>query len=253
MVFSRATVIAEADTQYRIASIPKGNGKFREIYIASPNYNKRLRDLLPRLESIAASSDLCKANYAFEKGKNCALNALQHIGYRYTLSMDLENFFDSVTPNHVKGLLCDSLLEQCFIDGHPRQGLPTSPLIATIAFFACDAKIKSLCAKLGIQAIYTRYADDLVFSFNDRSASGKIQFIVRQTIARFGFTLNSRKTKLQDAKNGSRIVTGLAIDQNGIHATRRTRRKIRAAMHQQNSRNLLGLEEWAKCKLPRSL
>ena len=253
MAFTLTPKTAVTTTKYRVARIPKGGDKYREIYIAAPEENKLLRALLPQLESILAHVDHCKVNYAFEKRKNCALNALQHIGLRYTLSMDLENFFDSVTPQHVAGVIPESLIEQCFVNGNPKQGLPTSPLIATIAFLPCDKKIEEMLGKLGIHAVYTRYADDLIFSFDERRVAGKLKVVVRQMVERCGFSINERKTRLQDARNGRKVVTGLAIDHDGIYATRNTRRKIRAAMHQQNAAALRGLKEWAKCKLPSAI
>jgi hypothetical protein len=240
-----------APINYRIARIPKGGNKHREIYIASPEDNNILRGLLPNLESILKNYDNNGVNYAFEKKKNCALNALQHIGYRYTLSMDLENFFDRVTPQHVAGIIPDTLIAQCFLNGNPKQGLPTSPLIATIAFLPCDKMIVDLFKKFGVRAVYTRYADDLIFSFDDQKYLSKIKVLVRQTVERLGFKINDRKTILQDAKNGRKIITGIAIDHNGIYPTRRTRKKIRAANHQQNALSLRGLNEWSKCKLPK--
>lgn len=235
---------------YKVARVPKGNGKYRELYILSREDRKRLRSLLPRLEAILQLNDDCGANYAFERGKNCVLNAFQHIGHRFTLSMDLENFFDSVSGHHVADVIPDDIIEQCFIEGSPKQGLPTSPLIATIAFLPCDRDVLVKLKKLGIAATYTRYADDLVFSFDDKKSAGKIKFIVRQVVEKHGFRLNDRKTTLQDARNGRVIINGLAVDVNGIHPTRATRKKIRAAAHQNNATSLAGLQEWAKCKLP---
>lgn len=236
--------------KYRVARISKGNGKFREIYIASKEDNARLRDLIPELEDILAKSDDYKANYAFQSGKNCALNAVQHIGYKYTLSMDLENYFDSISPGHVEKLIPHSIVKQCFIDGNPKQGLPTSPIISVIAFLSCDRQIIEALNKLSIDAVYTRYADDLVFSFDNPKNEGRIRFIVRQIVEKDGFKINDKKTKLQDAKNGRIIITGIAVDKRGLHATRRTKKKMRAAIHQKNESSLSGLSEWSKCKLP---
>lgn len=236
--------------RYRVVQIPKRAGAFRHIYIASPEDSLRLCGLLPELEELLASADSCCVNYAFERGKNCALNAFQHLGRRYTLSMDLEDFFDSVTPGHVADLVPQSIIQQCFIDGNPKQGLPTSPLIATIAFLPCDKLIVQMLKKLGVEATYTRYADDLIFSFDDSASNGKILTIVRQVLDRYGFRLNRRKTKLQDAKNGRRVVTGIALDETGLQSTRQTKRKMRAAAHQDKADSLRGLTEWSKCKLP---
>ena len=241
---------ADKDMQYRIAQIPKGAGAFRTICIPSKEDKRRLRLLVPELDKILAALDKHGVNYAFEKGKNCVLNALRHVGHRYTLSMDLHEFFDSVTREHVEGLIPDSLLRKCLLHGSPRQGLPTSPLVATIAFLRCDDHIIRRLKSLHISAVYTRYADDLMFSFDERKESARIRFVVERTVEEFGFKLNERKTRLQDSANGRVIITGLATDANGVYPTRVTKRKIRAATHQNKTDSLRGLVEWAKCKLP---
>jgi len=235
---------------YRIALIPKGNGIFRKVCIPHPQLKQALREFLPILETLLDKHDTTRVNYAFQHLKNCALNAYQHIGYRYTLSLDLEDFFDSVKPEHVKGLVPDNIIAKCFIDGSPMQGLPTSPLIATIAFLKYDRGIINLMKRLEVDAIYTRYADDLIFSFDDKKDKGRIKYLVQQALLDSGFRINSRKTRLQDAQNGRRIITGIAVDDHGLHPTRRTKRKLRAAIHQNHKASQVGLEEWAKCKLP---
>lgn len=236
--------------KYKVARIPKGNGKFRYIYIASEKDKLQLRSLIPELEGILEKSDSCKVNYAFQKNKNCVLNALQHIGYKFTLSMDIENFFDSISSAHVSGVIPELIIKQCFVDGSPKQGLPTSPIISTIAFLSCDTKIVETLNNLNINTVYTRYADDLIFSFNDSKDEGKIRFVVKQIVEKNGFKINENKTKLQDSRNGRVIITGIAVDSKGLYATRRTKKKIRAATHQKNEKSLIGLSEWSKCKLP---
>ena len=79
---------------YKIARIPKHNGKFRNIYIPKHEYKTELRGLIGELEDILSSLDTCRVNYAFQRGRNCVLNALQHLGYNFTLSMDVEEFFN---------------------------------------------------------------------------------------------------------------------------------------------------------------
>lgn len=238
---------------YKIVKIPKGNNDFREIYIPSAREKRRLRKLLPFLEKILEKIDGKNVNFAFEKGKNCALNAFQHIGYQYTISFDLKDFFDSVSPTHVADLMPSWLINDCFIKGAPRQGLPTSPLVATIAFLQYDALIIEYLRKLSISAIYTRYADDLVFSFDNLKDVGKIKTVVRQVVEKGKFKLNERKTKLQHAKNGHVIVNGIAISNDGLLPSRKTKRKIRAALHQNNLNSAKGLIEWSKCKFPSSI
>lgn len=237
---------------YKISKIPKGNGKYRTLYIANRSTNETLRSYLPYLEEKLANLDETQANYAFLKNRNCVLNALQHIGFKYTLSFDLEDFFDSVSADHVSGIISSKVITDCFFDGAPRQGLPTSPLIATIAFLECDKQIVRALKKSNIECVYTRYADDLSISFNTFSNAGKIKFLIAQILSANKFKLNPKKSSFQCIKNGRIVITGIAIDENGLHPTRKTKKKIRAAVHQGNIASTRGLIEWSKCKLPKS-
>jgi hypothetical protein len=241
--------LAKHEKQYKVFQLSKGR-KTRNIYIVNPLKKFKLVKLIPYLEDTLKKVDQTNVNYAFEKGKNCSLGAMNHIGYKYTISFDLVNFFDSVRKNHVDGILNNEVINYCFIDGAPRQGLPTSPLIATIAFLKCDQLILDHIKKNKIDAVYTRYADDLIFSFNNIQDRGKITFLVDKATEANNFKINTNKTKFQNSRNGMRIITGLAVDNFGVHPTRKTKRKIRAATHQYNLPSLDGLIEWAKCKLP---
>lgn len=241
----------DSGARYKSFKLPKGNGQYRTVYkVLDGNWNARLKGYLPYLDRRLKELDTLKVNYAFVKGRNCVLNALQHVGYNYTMNFDLKSFFDSVTTEHVSSLLDNEILDDCFVEGAPRQGIPTSPVICNIAFLHCDSLINNALSLISIEFKYTRYADDLIISFDKLSDATKIGFVVRQIVERNGFSLNEKKTKLQSVSNGRVIVTGVAIDRKGIYPTRKIKKKIRAAIHQNNNTSLKGLEEWAKCNLP---
>ena len=234
---------------YRIVKIPKGGRDYRTLYIPCSSYRALLEIHLPALHEIAQELDSTGANYAFVKGRNAALNAKCHIGKRYALKFDLKDFFDSISVSHVSGILPRDIIEDCFINGAPRQGLPTSPLIATIALYNFDADmVHALNSKS--ERRYTRYADDITISFDRPDFQGAIRAIVVSLVRKHGLALNSRKTKLLDARNGRLIISGIGVDQDGLHPTRKTVKKFRAAMHQGNLSSARGLAEWAACKLP---
>lgn len=237
----------------RIIRLAKSKSQFRLIYNPNYEYKRYLKSLLPTLEKILENLNGRDLNYAFSHGRNSALNAFQHIGHRYTLSLDLKDFFDSIRKDHVSKLIPSNIIEHCFVDGAPRQGLPTSPIISSIAFSACDQKILKSLKSFKLDATYTRYADDLIFSFKNKADGGKISTLVRHALSEHGFHINERKTKLQDIKNGRVIITGIAIDSNGLHPTRTTLKRIRAAKHQNNKPSFTGLEEWSKCKFPKRI
>lgn len=238
---------------WRIVRISKRNGQFRTLYI--PNDVAKLQSLkcLPELKAILAAHKTVDANYAFEPHKNCVLNALQHVGYRYTLSVDIEDFFDSVSEASVAHLIPEELRKHCFVEGFLRQGFPSSPVISNIAFAEVDAHLMRLVADLPaslIPVMYTRYADDLIFSYDDERFGEVILGFLPLVLGHYGFRLNERKTRLQCSHNGRRIITGIAVDDTGIYPTRKVLKKIRAALHQQNETSAQGLMEWARCKLP---
>jgi hypothetical protein len=237
--------------RYQNFKISKGNGKYRTIYkVIDLEWKERLKSHIPFLEHRLNELDTHRVSFAFIKGRNCVLNAVQHIGYQYTLSFDLLSFFDSIQKSHLENLVSDAILQDCFIDGAPRQGLPTSPLISNIAFLSCDNEILTALNSLNIDYRYTRYADDLTFSFNSLGEVCQIKSIVREILKNNGFNINDRKTKFQSIKNGRVIITGVALDKDSIYPTRKTLKKIRAATHQNNQGSLTGLLEWGKCKLP---
>ena len=238
---------------FKKARIPKGNNTYRTIYIVDAATRRRLREHLPYLEIKLNELDTTGSVYAFRSNTNCVMNAKRHIGYQYTLSLDIRDFFDAVEERHIAENVDPIIINQCLIDGAPRQGLPTSPLIANIALIPCDNEIiSSISQKVTNDFVYTRYADDIAISFNEKHNREHIQFLVSQVLERAGFSIHEKKTRFQCAKGGRRIITGIAVDSAGIYPTRKTKKKLRAALHQNNELSLNGLREWAKCKLPKS-
>lgn len=236
---------------YKIIRIKKSAHNFRLIYVPGEDAKKRLRSHLPYLHYLNLSLDTHRACHAFVKGRNCVTNALPHIGYTYTISMDIENFFDSIRECHVSNIINQTIINDCFVDEAPRQGLPTSPLIANIALLDSDELIIDSLEDMNIAYAYTRYADDISISFDDKKLIGKIIFIVKSILKNKGFKINEKKTRVQSTKNGRKIITGIAVDNRGLHPTRKTLKKIRAAAHQNNKNSIIGLKNWADCKLPR--
>jgi hypothetical protein len=204
------------------------------------------------LEELLAENESEIVNYAFVRNRNCALGAFRHIGFSFTLSIDLVNFFDSITANHLKDIVEYNVLNDCLIDGSPKQGLPTSPMLSNIAFLKSDCELIRALRTLSTDIVYTRYADDLIFSFNRIRYLPLIKSIVQSVMSKNGFEIHPKKIKVQSAKNGRRVVTGIAVGEDDIFPTRKLMKKIRAAGHQGRKRSLNGLKECAKCQFPKN-
>lgn len=232
----------------RIIRISKGNGKFRTIYAPSKAEKWELKQLLPELNRLMKK---CEFAHGFIQGRSPVTNALLHVGFNFSLCFDLKDFFDTITPSHVKGKLPQHILEKVFVDGHPRQGLPTSPAVANLAAYDLDIRINRLKKKFNINFVYSRYADDLSFSFNDVAVKDILLKEVPSLVEAFHFIINDKKTCFQDSKSGRRHITGIGVDYNNIYPTRAAKRRLRAAQHQQNLPQAQGLAEWCNLKSPR--
>jgi hypothetical protein len=240
---------------YKLIQIPKKKkGEFREICVPSQELKQKLRNINFELQK--ESLKFGKEVQGFVSGRSPTSNATAHIGYNFSLSFDLKDFFDSIKPEMV-----DSKWSECFIDGHAYQGLPTSPSIANLAAIPIDKAIlksieqyiKTVCfCGENEKIVYTRYADDLTFSFNFYETYNQLKFTIPKIVESFGFQINNRKTHLQTKKFGRRIITGVAVDDTKIYAPREIRRKIRTARHKGLVKRLSGLNEWAKVKLSNS-
>jgi len=231
----------------QITRIPKKNGKFRTIYAPNPEEKEGYRKLITELMPLAYQ--LCDPGvvHGFMPGKSPITNALSHINKEFTLCMDMQDFFDTVTWRNLQGLLPDDMIEQVLYDGSARQGLPTSPIVSNICASPMDTQIKD---EIPAEVTYTRYADDLCFSFNTKGLAKELIATAITAMEARRFKLNKKKTRLQWAGAGRRIITGVAVEGDSIYPTRRVKRKYRAACHQQHKGSMHGLREWMRQRPP---
>lgn len=235
----------------KIIKVLKSSGKHRTIYAPVAEYKTELREAVGKLERKVRAQDRDNVIHGFVRYRSPATNALAHVGHAYTLSVDLRDFFDHVDAAKCSGILSNEEAGLVLVDGIARQGLPTSPSVANLAFMSADKAILKFIRKSSKNIVYTRYADDLTFSFDEPGLETILLPKLREIIRRSGFHINETKTQLQTATAGRRIITGYGVDDVGIHPTRETKRKLRAALHQNNINTAQGLAEWCKCKLPR--
>lgn len=231
----------------RIVRIPKRNGKFRTVYVPNANEKAEYRKLLVPLTQIAYKVCDLKVVHGFMPGRSPLTNALAHLNRDFTLSVDLKDFFDTVTYRQIGGIIPDELIDKVLVDGAARQGLPTSPIVANIAAAMMDIQIKEA---LGKHTVYTRYADDLTFSSDSEGMLNLLAERIVPIVQSNKFRINESKTHLQKSTGGRRIITGVAVDKNRAYPTRAVKRRLRAAIHQGHTGSIAGLREWIKQKPP---
>lgn len=86
------------------------------------------------------------------------------------------------------------LAQLCCYNGKLPQGAPTSPIISNLICNILDIRLLHIARKYKLD--YTRYADDLTFSTNNKLfLYNQSEFIEKLTaeINNFGFTVNDKK------------------------------------------------------------
>jgi hypothetical protein len=109
------------------------------------------------------------------------------------------------------------------------QGAPTSPILSNALLFDFDEQMSLACARLGLN--YTRYADDIVISGENRPRVEEAFAIANSELrTRYGLELNQDKTRIVPQYQ-RQWVTGAVVNSKAAPA-RKFRKKVRAIFHE---------------------
>lgn len=226
--------------------IPKAKGGTRRIAAPRGALRTAQRKIL---DQILGKVPQHEAAHGFVAGRSTVSNARPHQGAALVVKTDLKDFFPTVHYRRVAGLftmlgygepvaaaLAALTTYRPQLDdgrvvwpGVLPQGAPTSPALANLACRRLDVRLTKLAAKYG--AVYTRYADDLTFSFAEAPAMpmGRFLWWVDGICQQEGFLEHPGKRRLLRAKTQQRV-TGLVVNQT-VHVPRGDRRRFRAILH----------------------
>ncbi|GGC88181.1 hypothetical protein GCM10007216_18650 [Thalassobacillus devorans] len=221
---------------YTNHKIPKSDGTFRDIY--SPNLSLKI---IQRwiLEEILCNIENSSEATAFKKGLNGPYeNAAYHKDSLYFLQMDIKDFFPSITRKQVYYLfknlgynkfISNILANLSTLNNKLPQGGVCSPYLSNLICYKMDRRLKGLCSKRDI--LYTRYADDLTFSCNNKVALRKVKQVVEKIVINEGYLINHKKTRYSSPISPKKI-TGVTItSQKKLKADRQIKKKVRAMIH----------------------
>jgi S1-C subfamily serine protease len=218
--------------KYRIFYVKKKDGKNRTI--AAPV--KRLKALQKKvktaLEFYYAPKKCC---HGFVKDRSIITNSQSHLRKEFVFNLDLENYFGSISFGRVKRLfesapfnlnhpVASVLAHICCYELSLPQGAPTSPLIANMMLYKMDKNLLRLASKKACS--YSRYADDLTFSFtnlknnlpkdlvffSDKDGRLEIGNELLKIISDNGFSINTKKTRIQH-KTQRQSVTNITVNE----------------------------------------
>lgn len=169
---------------------------------------------------------LTPAAYGFvRKIKPCSdprdiyTNAKKHLGKKYLLNIDLDDFFHQIDCQKLKNLFSDYSLfsfdsqAECLMiklvsyHGRLPMGSPTSPPLSNFATIGVDNDLLSWARRSNFT--YTRFVDDLSFSSNMKITQTHLNQII-EILSTHRFVIGPNKTKFF-GKNDQKEVTGLII------------------------------------------
>ena len=236
------------EESYKSFEIPKKAGGTRVIDSPNKQLKRIQRQLGKKIYDIHKNyidqkRIASNISHGFETGKGIITNARIHKNKKYLLNIDIANFFSSINFGRVQGYFNKSqefmfskevstIISQlvCYAKKLP-QGAPTSPIISNLIFNIVDLRILSLAKKYRLS--YTRYADDMSFSTNNRSfKTDYIEFIkeLKVLLKNSGFDINESKTRLE-YYSSRQEVTGLTVNKK-INARRKFIKQTRAMVDQ---------------------
>lgn len=225
----------KSDILFERFYIPKRNAKlgYRIVYKI---WNQFAVDILKVLKFNLNSLYIPEnCVHGFVLNRNTRTNALNHLGKKYLLKLDIENFFESIKFSSVlhafkalkfKEDIATNLSSICTLESKLVAGFPTSPIVANIFCSEMDKELSHLCKIC--KATYTRYADDISIS-SDYSYPDTNKII--DILKSHGFVLNPLKS--QRFKYGqNQYVTGLSIsDKKYPRIPKPIKRRLRQQLH----------------------
>lgn len=234
--------VLKSENLYKSFEIPKKSGGQRKILAPNDKLKIIQSSIKKALELIYKPHP---AASAFIVDRGILYNAKRHLKKRYVFNIDLANFYDQIHFGRIKGLLVNKpyclredtanlIANLCCANGVLPQGAPTSPILSNMIARRMDKELSLLAKSNNSQ--YTRYADDITFSFISDKINSIVDFETKlpkntllDIISKNGFHINDSKTRLQSNKE-RQVVTGLKVN-NKINVDRRYVRTTRAMLH----------------------
>lgn len=262
---------------YTQFSIPKRRGSSREIDAPSDDLKALQRRVLRKL---IRPLPVHPAATGFVRGRSIVHNARPHSGQGVVINIDLRDFFLSISGERVQQLFralgwgreaAQILANICSRNGHLPQGAPTSPALSNLVCRKLDARLSALVERahkasvkmrdsrtgepIGSRDVaygggghYTRYADDLTFSFAEfgkgkpdavsRSLLGSIRGIIEAE----GFQIQMKKKVRVQRAHQRQTATGLVVNR-AVNLPREVRRRMRAMRHRERLGQLAAREK----------
>lgn len=220
--------------RYRALRVPKRDGSMRAIDAPLPDLKALQRALL---HAYLDGRYVHPAATGFRRGFSTADNARRHLGQQVVITADIQDFFATTTADRVRDFYRTAgwdetatavLTGLCTLRGVLPQGAPTSPALSNLVNVSLDEALTALVTRSGGR--YSRYGDDLTFSWAGRRVPSEVETLVRAQVLAHGYQLNRKKGwRVYRVDRGEiPVITGIELGRDGIlHPAPEVRREVR--------------------------
>lgn len=251
-------LIARAPHTYKIYTIPKKSGGTRTI--AQPaKETKYIQYWL--IDNVFKSLPVHECAAAYKADASIKNNASMHKSNSYISKFDFKDFFTSIKEEdllrhfskHISDIFSIDDIKiiarmSCIVGSVSNElylsiGAPSSPILSNSVMYDFDLEIDTWCKAKNI--IYSRYADDLAFSTNEKDVSSDIEPLIRDVIKALDYPklrINDKKT-IHLSKKHQRRITGVVINNDGNLSIGRSRKRMISALIHRFSTGQLSDEE----------
>lgn len=215
----------------RRVQLPKGGGKTRPIGISTTE-DKIVQGAVSELLGAIYEQEFMDCSYGFRPGRSAhdaikALNrSIRHGEAEWILKTDVSAFFDSMDRPMLRGMIEERiddkslmrLIGKCVhvgvLDGAEFQtpedgtvqGSILSPLLGNVYLHHVidrwyEAEVKP---RMRGRTCVIRYADDLLFGFEEREDAERVMAVLGKRLGRYGLSLSADKTELLDFRRPPR-------------------------------------------------
>jgi hypothetical protein len=204
---------------YRHFIRPKKGGGSREIVEPDVKLKQLQRWIIDRFLMAERPHH---AATAYCKNSSIADHVWPHAGAEVIISADVQDFFPSTGEERVHEWWSERVEEKAarlltllttYQGGLP-QGAPTSPDLSNLLNEELDERLLTRAVATG--ARYTRYCDDMLFSWRGgMEPTSEFETVIRALLHEFGYTLHHEKGWRVHYRDDEPEVTGLVLTRNG--------------------------------------
>ena len=227
---------------YETFTIPKHSGGWRTINAPKEELKELQREIKDYLENAGVNPHT--AAYAYVKHRSAKDAVIRHQRTEHTcyLKLDFSDFFGSCNKQTIMRSLTqipffacmsiqtlNDMLHVAMLNGGLPQGTPLSPWLTNQIMLPYDFEIAKACNSRAIT--YTRYADDMLFSADNKTALQAAIRVVREIIAGTNLKINNDKTRISTIYGKNWNLGLMTNKDNEITVGWRNKERARATLH----------------------